>query len=692
MTSTGTAGGPPPSGAQAAPPEVGQQSLTREGPGSALRTRFSRLIANRYVAPCLIVLLVPLLLLRLSPAVGALASVCLAVAFVPIATTLSGRLVAVFCFFSGLIAVSVVVLALAEAPFDLRAAKVLACVPALAAAGVLVFRPDPRALLPRLDLELVPLVVTGFVGWLCTGFTLLHRPQASVMGGLSALGWDHQSHFSIFVNMYTLGGVWRPSSGIPRPSFDAYPPLGAALSSWGVWIADGHVVPTDMLVSRYAQAAAVMTAISVAILAWLAAVLAASLVGPDGRFPGPRGVPALAGIAVGGYLCLGPVLSFFDYGFSNFLLACAVAAATSWLILVPLAGKPGRRSGLLAAGVATTSLLWTPLLVLLLPAGAILALRLILTRGSRVSALFLVLPVSAVAVPLWQSQRIVPGKAAASGLTQTVGSVAGGLPPVPLPQAVGFMTLGLAILLLGGRESRRFWRAALAPTVGGLLLAFSFAAVSIHTSTHPQHSYYFAKASWSLYVVALPLLGGVLGLGMAALSRRVQAVDSPPARLRQALSVGLAALGAATFLWSTLGYSNTAGSRTGYVAVAPAVDSVFSRWNVFRGVDAGNLVFLANRSIGPDRSRIPIIWDGGDLKQNRWLASLREQLDGRADAVYNPMPGGPYLQPAADSLRQSLIADPTLRISIAYFRPESHAMLAPLARDFASRVRLVPMG
>jgi hypothetical protein len=616
---------------------------------------------------------------------AAVVSVALFVTYVPITTGVSSRLVVALCLVTGVLGALTVAFAVLDISLALAGSRLLAVGPGLTAAAVLAVRPDRRALLPRWDAGILSLALTTAGAWLLTGATLLGRPPAAVMGGLSALGWDHQSHFSMLVDVHNMGGVWRASSGASRPSFDAYPPLAAMLASSGSWLVDGHAVPADLLVVRYAQAAAILCALSLALLAWVAASAAEALAEHTRR---GMWVAEAIGLAIGGYLCLGPLLSFFDYGFANFLLAVSLAVASSWLVLAPLQQQPVRAGFVLAAGVVSTSLLWTPLVVLLAPASAVFAWQLLRARAWRTTLALLLLGGAALSVALWQARRIAPDRTSANGLAETVGAVAGGLPPVPFGQACALLLTGGALFLLVPRARRRPLGAVLAVSVGALALVAGFAAISVHSGTHPQHSYYWAKSVWVLYIVSLPVLGCIARETVTWFAtHRDMRVDRPSIS-----RVAVAGVAAAALLWMSLGYSNTAGSKSGYVAVPPAFDSVFARWHAFRGIDAGYLVFSASRAIGAAPDRVPIIWDGGDLKQNRWLASLRVQLDARADAVYNPMPGAPYLQPAVDALRANLNSDPRLKVAIAYFRPESKQLLDPLAREFPSRVRLVTMG
>jgi hypothetical protein len=324
----------------------------------------------------------------------------------------------------------------------------------------------------------------------------------------------------------------------------------------------------------------------------------------------------------------------------------------------------------------------------------VLAWRVLSSRRWLTMAGVAVLLVAAAGVPLWQARRLVPDSATADSLSQTVGAVSGGMPAVPLGQALTYLVAGLLLALFARREQRWPWAATLATSVGALALLGGFALVSMRTTTGPQHAYYVAKAGWAMYIVAVPVLGAFLGLLFAAALHRAGPSGDDEAttgRWRGTAQFAAVVLGATALLWSSLGYVNTPGSKTGFIAVPPVYDSAVNRYHVFRGVDAGNLVFSASTAIGKAPGRIPIIWDGGDLKQNRWLASLREQLDARADAVYNPLPGGPYLQPAVDALRANLQADPSLEVSVAYFRPETVELLEPLVEEFPERVQLVVM-
>ncbi len=93
---------------------------------------------------------------------------------------------------------------------------------------------------------------------------------------------------------------------------------------------------------------------------------------------------------------------------------------------------------------------------------------------------------------------------------------------------------------------------------------------------------------------------------------------------------------------------------------------MIDRSSAFRNVPQGDVVARAEEVTEGRPNNLAIAWDSGDLLTNRWLASLRSDLDGGADGVYTALAGAPYVEPARDALMAALTNDPDLDVVIAF--------------------------
>jgi hypothetical protein len=635
-------------------------------------------------APALVLAAVALLSLLVVPLLGAVLGLALFIALVPTAPALGTRIVLAVLLLLGALALGTVLLSLADVRLTQRVAAMLAAGPWLAAA-IVTLRRQWRSVLPVADAGAAVLLGTAAAAWAVTGGFFLGEPPDDVLGGLSRLGWDHQSHFSIFQTTYSLGGVWSPEVGGTEPFFASYPPLQGVLWTWWTLLAYGTDLSPDRLLGPAAQSAAVTAALSLGLLAWLANRAARQLA------PAHATAASLAGgAATGGYVVLGPALSFFDYGFTNYLLAVALAAAASWFVLNRDASNPVLRAALVAAAAAAVTLLWTPLLLLLVPAAVALAYAVV--TAHRWPAALATVGFGAVAflVLVWQSTRLTPDAGAAYDLASVVGSVGGGHPPVPAAQGVALSLAAVGIALLATGARRRAGLALLSPAVGALALVVLFAVLALRTGTAPQTSYYVAKAGWAVHLVTVPVLGAAVGAAVALLQPVMG--ERKPRR-----TIGVAAAVLVAVVWSTLGYVSAPPNEVttdpgGYLALPPLVQGAVMRHRVTgdQNLD-GDLVVDADIALPTGGGPVPLLWDGGSLKQNRWLASLHGGLSAEQDVVYSSLPE-PYAEPAVAALEQLLTARPTTSVAVAYFRPASEALLAPLAARLPGRVTLHRLG
>ena len=658
-------------------------SGTRDGAGPA-----------RTAAAAVVGLVVCLGLLVLVPWLGALLSVAALVAVVPLGgTSASARLV-------GLVAISSGLLGLALAVGDGLAFRVLSpdrvriafAVPVVVAAVVVVVSAATgrRVRWARADLGLVAPVLVAVAAWAATGLPARGVDLGQGIGGLMLMGWDHQSHFSVFSYLYDQGGVWRPDASAPVSMFLGYPPLAGAIGvGLAMLVSPGDLQPVQQF-PLYVQATAVTFALGAALVAWTAGSLGRRVAEATDHGARAGGVGLVSGLVVGGYVVLGPPVALFDYGFTNFFLAIALATAASWLAFTRMQ-EPGARANAYSAAVVVATavalaLLWTPLVVLVVPVGLALVVAAVRARQWWALATTALLVLVGGSVAAWQVLGIAPSGGEASSLLDTLARASGGQPAVPLPHLVALAAVGIAAPVLLGRTRWPSGFASLAVPAAGAVVAAAFAVNTSRAGFSVPDAYYVAKALWIVYLAVIPVAGGAVAVGALALVGRLD----PSASLWRARGrLALAGVLSAVLLWAAAPTQNAPNGAIDYYAMPVGTEAVSHRWTAFREVPQGEVVADAVRRSGRWPGRVAIVWDGGDLLTNRWVGSLRGDLDQRANAVYTVLAAPPYAEPSRDALGASLAADPTLSVVLVAATPESLAVLRPLKKEFPGRVTVV---
>lgn len=673
----------------AAPPESGALDVPSQPPE---RHRWSKAVTLSWLGAVVVVVL----LLSVVPWLGAIGSVALLVAVIPCGDRASTRLVATVVAACGLLALA---LALGQevgtrvlTPDRVRA---MVASPVVVAVIVLVvLRIRGRGVpLPRLDLGLLPLLVLPVFGWWATGRTAVGTDLGQEIGGLMLMGWDHQSHFSVFSFLYEQGGVYRSGPDESASMFLGYPPLAGAI---GVLLtllvgADG-LDPTQQL-PYYVQTAGVMFGLSAALLGFVGAGAGRRVVNDASAGQRAGAIAAIAGTVAGGYVVFGPSFAFFDYGFTNFLFGVALATATSWLAVVELEDRVGIAAALTIAGTAALGLLWTPLVLLLVPTGVVLLVRLLRRRLWPALVSTVVLAGVGMLVAAWQVFRIAPSGGEAVSLAQTLAGIGGGQPAAPLPHLAALSLVAFTALFLVGRRGTGWW-ALLLPVLAAAVLTLGFTWNTMRLGLRAADSYYVAKALWAVYFALIPVVGAGMGMLLAALSGAPTGSSdgrSGRAVRQQRIRLVVVGVAAAAVVWFSAPTPNAPNGSIDYYALPVGGQAMKDRWSAFRNVPQGDVVARAEDVTDNRPRRLAIAWDSGDLLTNRWLASLRGDLDGQANAVYTALAGAPYVEPARDALRASLVADPSLEVVIAVSTPESRKLLRSLVREFPDRVALRQM-
>jgi hypothetical protein len=226
------------------------------------------------------------------------------VALVPLGgTRASTRLVVALLLACGLLAVA---LGLGDqlgvrvlSPDRLRLAL---AVPAIVAGAVVVAAVlrGRRPSLAHPDLGLLTLLLVTGAAWAVTGIPALGVDLGQGVGGLMALGWDHQSHFSIFSYLYEQGGVWRSGDPADASMFLGYPPLAGAVGvALTMLVTPDHLGPAQQL-AAYLQTSAATFGLGAAVLAWTGGSMARHVASATSHRARAGGVALAAGLVVGG--------------------------------------------------------------------------------------------------------------------------------------------------------------------------------------------------------------------------------------------------------------------------------------------------------------------------------------------------------------------------------------------------------
>lgn len=648
--------------------------------GSSPRLNLLRVCLGSIAGLALVVIM-----LAIAPWLGAVLSLVAFVALVPLGSDrASDRLVAAALLGCGALALALAVGDVGDfrvlSPERLRAAL---AVPAVVAAAVVISSAARARRLPvaRADLGLIPLLLVAVAAWCGAGLPALGVDFGQAVGGLMSRGWDHQSHFSIFSFLYDQGGVWRPSGSESASMFLGYPPLAGAIGvSITMLVEPNNLGPVQQL-PYYIQATAMTFGIGAGLLAWTAGSVGRRVTDLTAHKERAGSIALVSGLVVGGYVLLGPAFAFFDYGFTNFFFAIALATAASWLTIAELRSHVALSSTLAVATTASLGQLWTPLVVLMVPAGLVQIIRLVRGRLWWSCALAAVVALVGGWVVAWQVFRIAPAGEQATSLAQAFASAGGGQPAAPLPHLVALAVLGVAAAVFMGPGRKVPVWVPLAAPLAGALIALGFVINTARSGFAISTSYYVAKSVWIIYLTLLPVAGGAVAVGALALLQHDRKQTLWGSRAR----VAAAGVIAASLVWSTTPTQNAVGAVTDYYATPVGGQAVPDRWSAFRDVPQGDVVSRAQQVARRWPSRLAIAWESGNLLTNRWLASFRRDLDPHTDMILTALPE-PYAEPARDALAGALTADPDLELVIVVSSPDSRVLLKPLTQRFPDRV------
>ena len=499
-----------------------------------------------------------------------------------------------------------------------------------------------------------------------------------VLSGLIG-GWDHSSHFAMLAGVHQQDQVAFVAHDGSPAMFSSYPNVHIqvwVLAISLVWGGAMDLTRVDLL-GPYAFMAAGTVALSSAGMVAVAGDVARRV--SEARVGAVASAAAALTCAVA--LLLGPATYMFNAGHVNFLLGVAVTIMGSWYAARSVATARTWGIPILVSGAISVAMLYPPLAVGFLASGLVVA-HALLPRRRGMPVLLAALSLFA-ALALLRLSGIAPGSLVSSVRALTLWP--GGYPPlnVSLAMAAPAAIAGFAA------QARIFERrtpvvAAVSAAVGLTLVAAAFVLASLAEQVRLTSSYYTMKLAGGLSFSVLVLVSVLVSLWFAQYVCDVTAgVSSGRARV-----VGLSAwLGLAAVILPAAGYFGPMG---GYL---PAGSPLAAGWSAVQErewlvdeVPEGSLILSASEALSR-QDDVPLIWDGGDLKNNVWLSTLEGGMSSAEHGLVSSLPA-PFGEEAAARLGVWLDEDPARAVQIAYFRSESAEVLEVLQKAHPGQVTL----
>lgn len=555
--------------------------------------------------------------------------------------------------------------------------------------------PRLRSPLPRVTTSdvLVLLVFLVIVGWIWSAY--LGHTQEEVLTGLFHSGWDNQGHFVPFANTVEVGATAWPTADGSVAWNQWYPSLHSTVWSLGQLATQtaGAVSRPDLLMP-FLQWTSVSFAAGIAALAWVAGDLAARGLGVvqpwARRWRSVAG--ALAVVAVGAFGALGSPAWLFNFGFSNFVMAVAVMVSVSYLATRSWRSATSIGWFVVPLGALVINGLWTPLVLGLVPAGAVVVVAMWRLRRW-LAPVWLVtaggLVIGTVVIQSRAISAVAPGSS--GSFLEDLGAVGVGMAPFN----IGVACVAPVVAVLVAVALWRGGRGPLAIAIAGpSVLMLPFLGVAMWASSTAGvdwlNSYYVLKTLDALLLASAPLLGAIAALltVLAVLAFRGSAVArrsvvSRANGLLGAIAIGLLGL-------ATLGYVGpTPAEFTAGFSAAPGVMAAQQRSKATSDGLTGEAILAAQRAAVPYPGLTTMLWDGAGTLPNLWLASLHGVLSTSQQSFYRNLPSFPYDDDTVEYVNFALSINRDLDLVVLWFRGVSGRQVAPLEQGNPGRVTVV---
>ncbi len=519
--------------------------------------------------------------------------------------------------------------------------------------------------------------------WLMSAY--IGASPEQIVSGLFFTGWDNQGHFVPFANTYEVGATHWPTINGGLAWNQWYPSLHTTLWSLLTLAASGAGLDRIDLLWPYVQWTAISFALCLGALSWIASDLAkrvSKALAPEhgwlSRLAAPVAVASFAAFAL-----LGSPTALFNAGFTNFVMAVTITAATAYFATRSL--NSARQIGWLLVPLGSLAVigLWTPLVLGIAPAGIVVLFAL----SQRKRWLGIVWAIATVLIvggtSYIQTKAIVNVSGSDVGtFTQDLGAVGTGM--VPFNIGLALMSPVLLALIAWLLFRRRLIPLGIA-FAGPAIAVLPFLAVAVLGAHSAQlawlNSYYVLKTLNAILLLAAPAYAAiaavtvVLAVAHLARSRFEAVVMSLIAALFALVAFGYVGLAPKEF---ASGFSSAPGIAAGAKRSASVDNSL-----------VGEAIIGAAVAAKPYPNDIPLLWDGSGTLPNLWLASLTGVMSKDQQTFYLSLPPFPYESAAQSYVLDALAANPDVHIAIYWFRTVSGQSLAALKTSLPGQVTLV---
>lgn len=630
-------------------------------------------VVNRRTVGVVLAGLILLAMVWILPMLGLPLALAALVLLAPVGDMLQDRLTVLAVLLLGAAAAA---FSVAQLPVTLFTVQILGSLGVLALGAGVILMPAKVAIPTEPAtwvIVVIGVVLMGVMAWPLAGYS-----PAQVLSYL-AIGWDHSSHFAIFLGSFEQGATHFVTDdgdfafGVSYPSVLTW--LWAAMVPLVPW---AGTAPAE-LVPVYAVFSAATTTLGLMMLCALTADMARQVTTLR------RGGPAAGALVSGVLFIVGTATLFQDHGHVNFMMAVVVGLTGGWYsVRFVMAGRPILSWAVLLAGAIFTGLTYPPVAALLAAPAIVVLIQ--STKGRGWLRLLATVVVGAFALAIVARWGI--GPETVSSILDSLVLQTGGLQPFDVMLVM--VTPLTALLLMRHAAVARGWPMAVA--LGGGFAGLAAVALLLTwrvlaTGGSVAGSYYTVKMWLGCWLVAEVLLAVLVALWFSEYL----------ARQRQ--SGGVLAGAWSGVAWLAL--VGVVGASAGYLGpnsellpagspVAPGLSARKARVDLLNVGQEGQLILSADDVLNTQGAQ-PILWDGGETKNNHYLMAFNGKVGSGERSLLSSLPV-PFGQPAADILSAYLAQHPERSVQIAYFRDESAPVLRALRLQHPDQVEIRRMG
>jgi len=520
----------------------------------------------------------------------------------------------------------------------------------------------PRVQIPD---ALILLLFIGSSFWLVSAYIGLDSSQ--ILSGLFISGWDNHGHFSPFANTYVSGQTaWSTTDGSTAWN-QWYPAVHSTTWSLTEMAADGDQLTRVELLGPYVQWSALSFAAAMASITWVAGDLAQRITRSS------KNVAAVIAIVITGtFAVVGSPAFLFNLGFTNFAMGVALVLIASYVSTRSVRSSVTLGWFVIPLAIIATIGLWTPLVLGLVPAGVVVAIRLWKYKVSLAVIWLLVNALAGIVLVLTQAQAIIGAEAGASAadFNETIGAVGSGMAQFDVGIAVVSPILAVLFLVLLIQRGRGILAVSFVGPIGaGVILAVVFGSGAIASNVDVLTSYYVLKVLEAMLLIVIPVIAAFIGVALVAVLRDLPRV--------QQITAGLVS---AVFVLMAFGYVGPVpNNRMATFIAAPGVEAGVIRADGVENQLVGEGIVASARVAQGNTSYVPVQWDGSGTLVNLWLASLTGTMSVDQRNFYGGMPEFPYGEKTLEYINFAQNVKSDLNVATYWFRPGSGELLGEYA-------------